>query len=532
MNNLSSIEKQFPFPSRRALVMGRNMVATSQPLAVQAGIRALQSGGNAVDAALATAITLTVVEPTMNGIGSDAFCLLWDGESLHGLNASGRSFKAMKLHDFKGQSSMPERGWDSVTVPGAVSAWVALSDRFGKLPFERLFEDAIRYADQGFQVTPFMASLWAEAKTVFRGFEDFLVFLPNGSAPIAGELFRFPDQAQTLEEIANSHGQSFYRGELAERMVCASQRAGGKMVMSDLEEHECEWIEPIHLDYHGYTLHEIPPNGQGLGALLMLGILEHLRIDQYEPDSVDALHCQIECMKLAFADTFRYVSDPTSSDMDAYRLLDREYLVSRAKLVDMNLSKNPNPGVPPGSGTVYLTSADASGMMVSYIQSNYAGFGSGIVIPGTGISLQIRGAGLYLQDGHPNCLAGGKRPFHTIIPAFLSRAGKPVMSFGVMGAHMQAQGHAQMLIRVLDQGFSPQAAIDAPRWQVCKDNSVLLESGYSDQVRAGLRARGHVVHDFNFKQIFDMGGAQMIMKTESGYVGGSDPRKDGMVSAY
>ncbi len=512
--------------------MGQNMVATSQPLAVQSGIRALQNGGNAVDAALASAITLTVVEPTMNGIGSDAFCMLWDGESLHGLNASGRSFKSMQLHDFKDLDSMPERGWDSVTVPGAVSAWVALSNRFGKLPFEQLFEDAIRYADEGFQVTPITARLWAEAKTVFHGFEDFQVFLPNGSAPTTGELFRFPDQARTLEKIANSHGESFYRGELAEHLVLASQRGGGKMMMADLEEHECEWVQPISIDYHGYTLHEIPPNGQGLGALIMLGILEHLRIDQYVTDSVDALHCQIECMKLAFVDTFRYVCDPTYSDMDIHALLDPEYLASRAKLVDMNHSRNPNSGIPPGSGTVYLTAADSSGMMVSYIQSNYAGFGSGIVIPGTGISLQNRGAGFNLQSGHPNCLAGGKRPFHTIIPAFLSQAGKPVMSFGVMGAHMQAQGHAQLLIRVLDQGFSPQAAIDAPRWQVCKDNSILLESGYDDQVIDGLRSRGHAVHDFEFEQIFEMGGAQMILRTENGYVGGSDPRKDGMVSAY
>ncbi|MCY4226624.1 MAG: gamma-glutamyltransferase family protein [Gammaproteobacteria bacterium] len=532
MSQLSLIEQQFPFPSRRASVMGRNMVATSQPLAVQAGIRALQSGGNAVDAALASAITLTVVEPTMNGIGSDAFCILWDGKSLHGLNASGRSFKAMRINDFQDRPSMPERGWDTVTVPGAVSAWVALSERFGKLPFERLFEDAVRYADEGFQVTPITARLWEEAKSIFRGFKDFGVFLPNGSVPETGELFRFPDQARTLEKIASTRGESFYQGKLAECMVRASQRDGGKMTMADLEEHECDWVEPISRDYHGYTLHEIPPNGQGLGALIMLGILEHTRIDEYEPDSVDALHCQIECMKLAFADTFRYVSDPACSDMDVHRLLDSRYLADRARQVDMSRSAEPNPGMPPGSGTVYLTSADASGMMVSFIQSNYAGFGSGIVIPGTGISLQNRGSAFNLQEGHPNCLAGGKRPFHTIIPAFLSQDGKPVMSFGVMGAHMQAQGHAQMLIRVLDQGLSPQAAIDAPRWQVCKDNSILLESGYGDEVREGLRARSHVVHDFEFEQIFEMGGAQMILKTEAGYVGGSDPRKDGMVSAY
>lgn len=530
--NPFSIEKQFPFPSRRASVMGRNMVAASQPLAVQAGIRALQAGGNAVDAALAAAVTLTVVEPTMNGIGSDAFCLLWDGRSLHGLNASGRSPKTAHADDFAGLKVMPERGWGTVTVPGAVSGWVALSDRFGNLPFERLFEDAIRYADEGFQVTPMTARLWAEARHIFAGFADFSVFLPDGAAPRAGELFRFPDQAETLQKIASSRGESFYRGELAESIVAASKRDGGKMTLADLENHQCEWVEPVSIDYHGHTLHELPPNGQGFAALIMLGILERTPIQEHDPDSVDALHSQIEAMKLAFADSSRYISDPAWSDIDVHRLLDPGYLASRAELIDMKRAAEPNPGIPPKSGTVYLTAADVSGMMVSFIQSNYAGFGSGIVVPGTGISLHNRGAGFTLQKGHPNCLAGGKRPFHTIIPAFLTKAGHPLMSFGVMGAHMQAQGHAQMLIRVLDQGLNPQAAIDAPRWQVCQDNRILLESGYGESIRKGLRARGHDVLDFEFEQIFEMGGAQMILKTETGYVGGSDPRKDGMVGAF
>lgn len=512
--------------------MGRNMVATSQPLAVQAGVRALQDGGNAVDAALAAAIALTVVEPTMNGIGSDAFCILWDGQSLHGLNASGRSPMAMHLKDFTGLTSMPERGWSTVTVPGAVSAWVALSDRFGKLPFARLFEDAIRYAEHGFQVTPITARLWAEAKDIFAEFADFSVFLPNGSAPDAGQLFCFPDQAKTLEKIASSHGHSLYRGELAERIVATSKRAGGKMTIADLEAHQCDWVELICGDYHGYTLHEMPPNGQGLSALIMLGILERTRMHKFAPDSVDALHCQIEAMKLAFADTFRYVGDPEWSDMESTRLLDPEYLTSRACLINMDRAAAPEPGIPPRSGTVYLTTADESGMMVSFIQSNYAGFGSGIVIPETGISLHNRGAAFTLEEGHPNCIAGGKRPFHTIIPAFLTCDGQPLMSFGVMGAHMQAQGHAQMLLRTLNQGLCPQAAIDAPRWQVCQDNTILLEAGYDDTVRDGLRERGHLVRDFQFEQIFEMGGAQMILKTESGYVGGSDPRKDGTVGAF
>ncbi len=529
---MKSFKQQFPWPSQRMPAMGRNMVATSQPLATLAGLQAIRKGGNAVDAALAAAITLTVVEPTMNGIGSDAFSIVSDGNQLYGLNASGRSPLAFDKRDFRGLKAMPLTGWDSVTVPGAVSAWVELSDRFGNLPFESLFEDAIHYADTGFQVTPITARLWSFAPEEFASFPDFAPFLPGGKAPEVGDLFRFPDQARTLEKIATSKGEAFYRGELARKFVAASKRGGGKFTLADLDQHQCDWVELISHPWHGYELHEIPPNGQGLGALIMLGILSHTSITEYEMDSVDSLHCQIEAMKLAFADIQRYVADPDFIDRAPVDLLADEYLASRAAMIDMNKAKDPGFGVPARSGTIYLTTADQSGMMVSYIQSNYCGFGSGIVIPDTGISLQNRGSGFSLEDGHPNQAAGGKRPFHTIIPAFLTRNGLPVMSFGVMGAHMQAQGHAQIVQRVCDQGMNPQAASDAPRWQVTEEKQVLLEQGYDQRIRVGLRERGHDVPDFENEQIFTMGGAQLIRKTENGYQGGSDHRKDGIAVGY
>lgn len=529
---MTNFRQQFPYSSQRMPAMAGNMVASSQPLAVQAGLQAMRQGGNAVDAALATAITLTVVEPTMNGIGSDAFCILWDGNQLQGLNASGRSPAAMCYEDYKHLNEMPLRGWDTVTVPGAVSAWAELSSKFGKLPFEKLFESAIHYAQSGFMVSPITARLWGLARDEFAEFKDFSAFLPGGKAPETGERFQFPDQARSLEKIAESKGEAFYRGELAEKIVAASNRAGGRMNLDDLANHRCDWVDLISQSYHGYELHEIPPNGQGLAALLMLGILEHTRFSDYAMDSADAIHCQIEAMKLAFADTFRYVSDPATMDTDVSLLLDREYLRQRARLIDMKKAGDPVFGVPPKGGTVYLTTADESGMMVSFIQSNFHGFGSGIVIPETGISLQNRGMAFSLEAGHPNQLAGGKRPFHTIIPAFLTANGEPVMSFGVMGAHMQAQGQAQMVIRVCDYGMNPQAAIDAPRWQVTEDKQILLESGLDPAVRTELKSRGHDLLDFDHEQIFNMGGAQLIQKTMHGYIGGSDCRKDGQAAGF
>jgi len=529
---MTSFDYQFPYRSQRMPVMARNMVAASQPLAVQAGVRVLQEGGNAVDAALATAITLAIVEPTSNGIGSDAFALIWDDGSLKGLNASGRSPSAVERSDYPGDT-MPMFGWPTVTVPGAVSAWVTMSERFGKLPFEKLFEAGIDYAKNGYAVSPITARAWAAAPLEFRDQEGFHHFLPNGEPPAPGQWFQFPDQAASLEEIAKTKGETMYRGDLANEMVASSKRNNWKLQHSDLELHQADWVAPIYKQYGDITLHEIPPNGQGLAALLMLGILGHCNIKQYPLDSADSVHLQAEAMKLAFADAYQYIADPDAMTLNLDDVLSDDYLAERAKLIDMQSAGNPPHGFPNRGGTVYLTTADQNGMMVSMIQSNYCGFGSGVVVEGTGISLQNRGSGFNLIPGHANEIAGGKRPFHTIIPGFVTRGNKPEMSFGVMGGSMQAQGHAQMVIRIYDYGQNPQTASDAARWRVLEDNSLHLEDGFDPDVSRELAARGHILATNTPDEAFGFGGAQLIYRSsDQFYIAGSDHRKDGMASGF
>jgi gamma-glutamyltranspeptidase/glutathione hydrolase len=514
-------------------VLAANVVATTQPLAAQAGLRMLLRGGNAADAIVATAITLTVVEPTMNGIGSDAFALLWDGNTLHGLNASGRAPAAWRPERFAGRSQMPITGWDTVTVPGAVSAWVGLSARFGKLPFAELFGPAIEYAADGFLVSPTVARQWLTQADKFKaepGFAD--AFMPAGRVPRAGERFRLPAQARTLEEIAGSGGESFYRGGLAERIAAASAAQGGAMTAADLGAHRPDWVAPISQDYRGLRLHEIPPNGQGIAALMALGILQQFDLGGLPPDSPQSLHLQIEAMKVAFADCYRYVSDPRSMTVAAAQLLDPAYLEQRATLIDRTRARDFGPGVPPASGTVYLTAADAGGMMVSYIQSNYMGFGSGVVVPDTGIALQNRGTCFTLEPGHPNQVGPGKRPFHTIIPAFASGPAGPLMSFGVMGADMQAQGHVQMMVRVRDYGQNVQAAADGPRWKVLPDRTLLVESHMPAATVAGLAALGHHVRQTE-RWAMDYGSAQLVCRLDAGgYLAASESRRDGQAVGF
>jgi gamma-glutamyltranspeptidase/glutathione hydrolase len=518
---------RFPYPSQRMPILARNVVATSQPLAAQAGLRMLMKGGSAVDAALATAIALTVVEPTTNGIGSDAFAILWDGSKLRGLNASGRSPAAWTPERFKGMQSMPQRGWESVTVPGCVAAWAELSARYGKLPFADLFEPAIQYAANGFMVTPVIARLWEKQVPLLQSMPGFAeAFMPNGRAPLPGELFAFPDQARTLRLIAESQGEAFYRGELAEKIVAHAKRHGGAMSMADLAAHRVDWVEPLGQNYRGYTLHEIPPNGQGIGALVTLGMLENLDVGSLPVDSADSLHVQIEAMKLAFADIYEYVSDPASMRVKPSQMLDRGYLKQRAGLIDMKRAQDPRFGTPPAGGTVYLTAADASGMMVSYIQSNFAGFGSGVVVDRTGISLQNRGFGFSLKPGHANAVAPNKRPFHTIIPAFVTQDGRPVMSYGVMGGSMQAQGHAQVMVRFADYGQNPQAALDAPRWRVDNGLAVGIEQGVSAEVIDELKRRGHDIALAD-RWSTDFGRGQAIYRMDDGYLAASERRSDG-----
>jgi gamma-glutamyltranspeptidase / glutathione hydrolase len=527
---MKSFDWQFPYPSQRMPVLARNVVATSQPLAAQAGLAMMQKGGNAVDAVLATAITLTVVEPTSNGIGSDAFCILWDGKRLHGLNASGRSPAGWTADRFRGKTAMPTRGWDAVTVPGAVSAWVALSERFGKLPFADLFEPAIRYASDGYMVSPTIARLWAKQVPDLKDVPGFAEhFMPRGRAPGAGEKFTAPAHARTLKRIAETKGEAFYKGDLAEKMAAHARKHGGAMTAEDLAAHRSDWVEPLAHDYRGYTLHEIPPNTQGIAAQISLGILEGFDLRGLPVDSADSLHLQIEAMKLSFADAYEYVSDADSMRVKNADLLDKEYLRSRARLIDMKKAKAARHGTPGRGGTVYLTAADASGMMVSYIQSNYMGFGSGIVVDG--ISMQNRGYGFVTRPDHANVVAPRKRPFHTIIPAFLTRDGGPLMSFGVMGGSMQAQGHSQVTVRLVDYGQNPQAASDAPRWRVGEGGEINVEQGVSADVIAELERRGHRIVQAD-RWSTDFGRAQLIYKMDDGYLGASERRTDGQAVGF
>jgi len=521
-----------PYPSRRQPIMARNVVATSQPLATQAGIAMLHAGGNAVDAALAMAIALTICEPCSNGLGSDLFAIVWDGSELVGLNASGRAPAAWSPARYAGQGVMPRAGWTTVTIPGAVSGWIALSKRFGKLPFADLFGPAIRYARDGYAVSPVVAEKWSKAVPILGdvpGFADH--FLPRGRAPEAGELFASPAMAATMEKIARTSGESFYRGELAQAMVAHSRKYDGGHSLADFETHSCDWVLPLAHDYHGYTIHEIPPNGQGIAALMALGILENFDLRGYAVDSIEVQHLEIEAMKLAFADAYRYVADPRAMTVTPGQLLDRSYLASRARLIDRSRAQDFRHGQPPPAGTVYLTAADESGMMVSLIQSNYMGFGSGIVVPGTGISLQNRGTGFSLEDGHPNIVGGGKRPFHTIIPGFVTWHGQPYCSFGVMGGPIQPQAHLQTLVRLIDYGSNPQAVLDAPRWKVSAGVSLDMESNAAPDLRDGLAALGHQFASVP-DSYMDFGAGQFIVRSDAGYIAGSDPRRDGQAAGY
>ncbi|MBO9516082.1 MAG: gamma-glutamyltransferase family protein [Variovorax sp.] len=530
-----------PYTSTRIPVFARNVVSTSHPLASQAGLRILYQGGNAVDAAIATAAAMTIVEPVSNGLGSDAFCILWDGSKLHGLNSSGCAPEAWTPEYFRRKygsdaRTPPQRGIDSVTVPGAVASWAALSERFGKLPFADLMQPAIEIAERGYLMPPVVQQKWAAATPLLRSMPGFSQgFLPWGRAPEVGELFRFPAAARALKAIAATQGEAFYRGEIAQALEKFSSANGGSLKASDLANWKPEWVEPIAQHYRGHALHEIPPSGQGIAALIALGILKHFDIASIPVDSVASQHLQIEAMKLAFADTYRYVSDPSSMEVTPAQMLDEAYLASRARLIDVKRAQDFQAGNPVKGGTIYLTAADENGMMVSFIQSNYMGFGSGCVEPEFGISLQNRGHGFSLQAGSPNVVAPGKRPFHTIIPAFLTKDGAPVMSFGVMGGNMQPQGHMQTLVRMLDYRQNPQAACDAPRWRFNSGLEINVEAAMNPATVQGLVALGHQVDVIN-DSYQDFGAGQFIWRAGDpaveGYVAASDARRDGLAAGF
>ena len=531
------------YATPRRPVFARNIVSTSHPLGAQAGLRMLANGGNAVDAAIAAAAVMTMVEPCSNGLGSDAFCILWDGNRLHGLNASGPApalWTPQYFRDKHGATAAtpPVRGWDSVSVPGAVASWVAMSEKFGKLPFADLLAPAIDIAERGYAVSVIVQLKWRLAHAVKElvsqpGFAE--VFLPKGRIPEVGELMRMPGAAKALRLIAQTRGAAFYQGEIAQAIERHAKAHGGAMRATDLAAFKPEWVEPIGVNYQGYRLHEIPPNGQGIAALMALGILEHFNIGEIEVDSVQSQHLQIEAMKLGFADTYRYVSEPSSMTVTPAQMLDRDYLKQRAKLIDPKRAQRFGPGLAPKGGTIYLTAADERGMMVSFIQSNYMGFGSGVVVPEYGVSLQNRGHGFSLDAQSPNVVAPGKRPFHTIIPAFLTKDGQAQMSFGVMGGNMQPQGHLQTLVRMLDHKQDPQAACDAPRWRFDAGMSVEVEPEMRRETVAGLIALGHKIEP-KPDSYMDLGAGQFIWRlgdpSSDGYVAASDSRRDGLAAGF
>ena len=538
MDMLKFDAQKYDYPSRRSVVYGKKgMVCTSQPLAAQAGLDIIKRGGNAVDAAIATAACMTVLEPTSNGIGSDAFALVWTKGELHGLNASGRSPMAITAEEVKkqGYTEMPKRGWIPVMGPGAPSAWAELSEKFGRLPLEKVLEPAITYAREGYPVSPVTSKIW---NTAYREFSEtlteecfrswFETFAPDGHAPQPGEIWRSEAHAKTLEMIAQTHAKAFYRGELADQIDEFSRKTGGYLRRSDLENYWCEWVKPIHINYRGYDVCEIPPNGDGIIALMALNILKGYSFA--ERDNADTVHKQLEAMKLAFADGNRYVADLDYMKAPVETLLSDEYADGRRALIGEQ-ALTPEPGNPFRGGTIYLCTADGEGNMVSYIQSNYMGFGSGIVIPGTGIALQNRGANFTLDETMENCLGPGKKSLHTIIPGFLMKEGKAVGPFGVMGGFMQPQGHVQVIMNTVDFLMNPQDALNAPRWQWIGGKKIQVEKTFPAGIVEELKKRGHEMEVLESSLSFGRG--QIIWRDENDVLcGATEPRADGTVAAW
>ncbi|MDD3290426.1 MAG: gamma-glutamyltransferase family protein [Eubacteriales bacterium] len=541
--------QEYPFPSRRSMIYAQNgMVCTSQPLAATAGLDVLKRGGNAIDAAVATAACMTVVEPTSNGIGSDAFALVWieKEKKLYGLNASGKAPMAIDAQQIRdmGYTEMPITGWHTVMVPGAPSAWAEMANRFGALPLTDSFRAAVSYAENGYPLSPVISKLWDKefhrlSKEILDprvqahsdGFRElFRVFMPKGRAPKAGEVWNSPDHAKTLRLIAETNAEAFYRGELADRIDVFSRETGGLIRKSDLENYRSSWVEPIHVEYKGHTVWEIPPNGDGIIVLMAMNILKNFHLSEGDFGTADTLHKQMEAIKLAYADGNRYIADPDFMKVSVEDLLSEKYAAERAGLIG-DRAVPAEPGKPNRGGTIYLCTADKDGNMVSYIQSNYWNFGSGLVVPGTGISLQNRGTNFSLDPESENCIAPGKKAFHTIIPGFLSKGGEAVGPFGVMGGFMQPQGQMQVLCNALDFGMNPQAALDAPRFQWTEGMKYEIEDDFSAEVIEELRAKGHDIQLFKDRMSFGRG--QIIWKTDEGVYGGAtEPRADGTVAAW
>jgi len=514
------------------------MVATSEPSASQAGLEILKKGGNAIDAAIAVAACLTVVEPTSNGIGGDNFALIWHGENLYGLNSSGYAPNAWSTQYMKQMelSEIPKYGFVPVTVPGAVSGWVEMHKRFGNLSFLEVLSPAIKYARDGFIVSPTVAHYWSLSNQIYKKnlkgpeFQHwFDTFTKDGKTPESGETFFLKDHANTLEDIAKTYGASFYTGKIADQIDAFSKKHNGLIRKSDLAAFHAEWVNPISINYKGYNIWEIPPNGQGAVALMALNIIEAFKFKNSE--SISKLHHQIEAMKLSFADGHAYISDPSSMKTNINDLLSKSYAKKRAQLIGPNAEIRTN-GQPKSSGTVYFAVADKDGNMVSMIQSNYMGFGSGLVVPNTGISLHNRGHNFSLDPQSDNCLSPGKRPYHTIIPGFLTKGKEAIGPFGVMGGFMQPQGHMQVIMNMLDYNMDPQKALDAPRWQWMEGNQITVEPGFKEITIEGLIKKGHIVKiDQN---LGSFGRGQIIFRdpVTKIYQGGTEKRCDGTIASY
>jgi len=533
------------FASRSEVIGQNGMVATSHPLATQIGLDILKQGGTAIDAAIAANIALGLMEPTGNGIGGDLFAIVWDAKTqqLHGLNASGPAPKNLTIDYFieKGLKKIPSYGPLPVTVPGAVDGWVKLHEKFGKMDFKLLFEPTIEYAKSGFPVTETIAYYLDRSQKRFENYPNFNdVWVKNGRMPQKGEIFKNPQLAKTLQVIASKGRAGFYEGPIAKTMADFIQSQGGFLTYDDLASFHSEWTPPVSSNYRGYEVWELPPNGQGIAALQILNMLENYDLKSLGLFSAEYIHLFTEAKKLAFADRAKYYADPLFEKIPVEELISKSYAKERIKLIDANkVAKTDEAGILKNGDTIYLTAADQYGNMISLIQSNYRGMGSGMVPPGLGFMLQDRGELFSLDKNHKNSLKGGKRPFHTIIPAFVTKDGKPFMSFGVMGGATQPQAHAQIIINMIDFGLNLQEAGDAPRIvhsgssqptdEIMKDGGTLsIESGFGKTIEEELIAKGHVLQ--YEKGIF--GGYQAIMLKDGVYYGASETRKDGQAAGY
>ena len=545
------------YPSRRSVVYGKNgMVCTSQTLAAQAGLDILKKGGNAIDAAIATAISLTVLEPPSNGIGSDLFALVWYKGRLYGLNGSGPAPRALTrekvlaklrmdgitkddytdsdvIRDLS-SSSMPDKGWETVTIPGAPASWKILHEKFGAADFASLFAAAIRYAEEGFPLQPVCSRLWKKNAANVSGLIKEKMYQPmletffNNKKLESGSIVTIPEMGKTLRKLAESKCDSFYSGDIAREILQFAKETGGYLAAEDLQNYKPEWVEPIRLNYRGYDVCEIPPNGHGLVVLMTLNILRQLSLD--EKENPETVHKQLEAMKIGFTDGKKYIADPRCMQADVAYFLSEEYGKKRAAEISAE-AHLPRPVDLNCGGTVYLCTADGEGNMVSLIQSHFNNFGSKLVVPGTGIILNNRGKNFSLDLDHDNCLAPGKKPYHTIIPGFLLKDGDAVGPFGVMGAFMQPQGQVQVVNNLIDFALNPQEALDAPRWQWTGGKTVEVEASFDKEIVNNLKQRGHdikVMEDFT-----SFGRGQMILRQPEGvYAAATEPRTDGVVAAW